>query len=99
MLLLSRKEDAKCNMRSSLEYVGVLCPLTHLKHQLYNQFLPYAQENWLYHTRQLSFKKHFRTWSLWKQLVAGQVHIARLPRANEECVGFGPQFINFLFQT
>jgi hypothetical protein len=79
LLLRGQRPDVRYNVRPSLEHAGVLSPPLHPETQLFNHFLSYAQEHWLYHTRQLNFKNYFRIWSLWKGLVAGEVPILRLP--------------------
>jgi hypothetical protein len=97
--LLSSKKDITHNMRPSLEAAGALSSSTSSHDQSYNQFLPYAQENWLYHTTQLFPTTHPRTWRLWKRLVTGETRMVQLPWSPEDCIEFSPVFIDFVLET
>jgi hypothetical protein len=97
--LLNNKKNINHSMRPSLEATGALSSSIPPHDQSYNQFLPYAQENWLYHTTQLFHTTHPRIWHLWKRLVTGETRMVQLPWSPEDCIGFGPAFIVFVLKT
>jgi hypothetical protein len=97
--LLNQKRNVGHSMRPSLEDVGVLRKTYNPQAQSYNLFLPYVQEHWLPHTKQLDRKIHPRIWPLWKRLVTGDVPVARLPWTPEKSSDFGPAFINYIQET
>jgi len=97
--LLNQKQNVEYSMRPSLEDAGVVSETYHPQTQLYSQFLPYARENWLYHTIHLDRKSYSRIWPMWKKLVAGEVHIVRPPWTPEKSFEFGPTFVNYVLQT
>jgi hypothetical protein len=97
--LLSNKKDIHHSMRPSLEAAGALSSSFSSHDQLWNLFLPYAQDNWLYHTTQLCFTSHPRIWHLWKRLVTGEVEMVRLPWSPENSIELGPAFIDCVVDT
>jgi ankyrin repeat protein len=97
--LLNSKEQITHRMRSSLEAAGALSSSFSSHDQSYNIFLPYAQENWLYHTTQLCRSTHPRIWHLWRRLVTGEVKTAQFPWSQEECIVFDPAFVDFVLKN
>jgi hypothetical protein len=97
--LLNSKKDVEHSMRPSLEAAGALSSSLSSSDESYNLFLPYAQENWLYHTAQLCRTTHPRFWHLWKRLATGEVKTVELPWSPDDCVSFGQAFIDVVLKT
>jgi ankyrin repeat protein len=90
--LLRKRPDLKHTL------IGLSNSYSESLDHLHHAFLGYAQQNWLDHTKRLSYAKYPKLWRLWKLLITGKVNVVQLPWAPEDCFDFDTEFIKWLLQ-
>jgi ankyrin repeat domain-containing protein 50 len=96
--LLKAGEDTKYDIYPQLEEVASLARESNKQIQQDYSFLSYAQEYWLFHSKQFEPSRE-KSYPLWHRLVTGSVSTAKLPWAPEDWSDLGFEFLQWTVQN